>query len=140
MATISRKGTGVYAKDHKYVVFHCRKCNTLAYIIVYDHEDTDFGLLADLARKVVVHEGTTDYIGQGTFTLSAPQIGAERVLTFFYNRSQREESAHYLDALRDEVRQALADAFGVSVQIQFDLRAISTPQVKTVVHPEKVGK
>lgn len=140
MTTISRKGIGVFAKDHKYVVLRDKKSGAVTYVMVYNHEDTDFGLLAELVMKWFCCADTADYIGQGTFALSAPNMGNPRALTLFFARSHREESVHYLDALRDEVRQALADSFGVAVQIQFDLRAISMPRTQADVLTETAGK
>lgn len=148
--TISRKGNVVFDKDHKYVVLRHKENGAILYFMVYDYSDTDFGFLAEYARSLCTYgkaptdtedadfnvlasinncelgKSQYDFIGHGAFTLTK---GMDLKLVLFYQRGYRDEArTHYLDALRDEARQELADLFGVAVQIQFDLRAVSMPR------------
>lgn len=148
--TISQKGYFVFKKDHKYVVLRHKASSNILYFMVYDCLDIDFDFLAEYARglcasgKALTDTEDTDfnvfasmnncqlgknqydYIGHGTFALLKMREG--NILTLFYLKGRRTETrSHYLDALLDEVRQELADLFGVPVQIQFDLRAVSIP-------------
>lgn len=151
--TISSNGSFVFKKDHKYVVLRHKESGAILYFMVYDHLDTDFGLLTELARSLCASgkaptdtedtgfnilanmnncqlgKSQYDYIGHGTFALM--KMKENSMLILYHKKGHRAEArSHYLDALRDEARQELANLFDVQVQIQFNLGAISTPEGK----------
>lgn len=155
--TISSRGSFIFKKDHKYVVLRHKESGAILYFMVYDCLDSDFGFLAEYARSLCASgkapidtedigfnvlasinncqlgKNQYDYIGHGTFALL--KIRKDNALTLFYEKGYRDEArSHYLDALRDEVRQELANLFDVKVQIKFDLHAVSEPckQTRTV--------